>query len=288
MGRTKRRLLLSLVLASLCLAGAVQADALPRTSGALCAYARAKVGMGYLYGATGETCTPALRQARAEQYGDYAQLLLGPCERWDGLEVYDCAGLLEGFLAASEGPFPKEWRTNVEGAAARWCAESGPIETMPREPGILLFQADDAGRFRHMGVYVGQGRCVHARGHLYGVVEDEMPYLWTHWGRASWLVYDQPAEAGEPFTPWLCAGSRARVTTRDGKSLRVYARPIESEKNFTGITIKDGSVLTIQALVEGKPLWREIRAVERGGRERTVYVNAKDLSAIDIEKEELP
>ena len=78
------------------------------------------------------------------------------------------------------------------------------------------------------------------------------------------------------------------MTTRDGKSLRVYARPIESEKNFTGITIRDGSVLTIQAQVEGKPLWREIRAVERGGRERTGYVNAKDLSVLDDGKEETP
>lgn len=283
----KRRVFLSLFLALSCLASAAPADALPRTAGALCAYARAKVGMGYLYGAAGEICTPAVRRQRAEQYEDYAQLLLGPCERWDGLEVFDCAGLLEGFLSASEGLFPKEWRTNVEGAAARWCMESGPIETMPHEAGILLFQADDAGRFTHMGVYVGSGRCVHARGHLYGVVEDEMPYLWTHWGRASWLVYDQPAEAAEPFVPWLGAGSRARVTTRDGKSLRVYAHPIENGKNFTGITIKDGSELTIQAQVEGKPLWREIRAVERGGRERVGYVNAKDLSSYE-EREEAP
>lgn len=281
---------LSGLLMALCLMGGMQTACaegdLPRTASALCAYACGKVGAGYLYGATGEVSTPAVREARAAQYEAYAELLLGPCERWDGLETYDCAGLIEGFLRESQGPFPKEWHTNVSGAVERWCQETGPIETMPREPGILLFQQDETGRrFTHMGVYVGAGRCVHARGHLYGVVEDEMPYLWTHWGRASWLAYDLPEEGDGPFAPWLGAGSAARVTTRDGKSLRVYSHPKESDKNFTGITVKDGSLLTVEAPVEGKPLWREIQAMQRDGSLRRGFVQAKDLSAVKAGEE---
>ena len=34
----------------------------------------------------------------------------------------------------------------------------------------------------HTGIYIGNGKVVHAKGSKDGVVLDTMPSTWTHWG----------------------------------------------------------------------------------------------------------
>ena len=40
------------------------------------AFARSKIGQGYIYGAKGQTCTAAFRRQQAQQYPDQAQMIL--------------------------------------------------------------------------------------------------------------------------------------------------------------------------------------------------------------------
>jgi len=43
-------------------------------------FARAAVGCAYIYGATGQACTVAYRQARAKQYPAYAPKIIAYCQ----------------------------------------------------------------------------------------------------------------------------------------------------------------------------------------------------------------
>lgn len=45
------------------------------------------------------------------------------------------------------------------------CKEKGKIATMPDVPGVLVFMSG------HVGVYIGGGEVIEARGHEYGVIK---------------------------------------------------------------------------------------------------------------------
>ena len=64
------------------------------------------------------------------------------------------------------------------------CSERGTLETMPNIPGILVFMPG------HVGVYVGNGKVIEARGHAYGVVETNLIGRgWKEWGKLDWIEY---------------------------------------------------------------------------------------------------
>lgn len=72
-----------------------------------------------------------------------------------------------------------------------WCkskgAKNGAIATLPDVPGVLLFSSG------HVGVYIGGGYAVEARGFNYGVVKTRVKdRTWTDWSYmpASILEYD--------------------------------------------------------------------------------------------------
>ncbi len=258
---------------------------LPRTSSELVKYARSKVGLGYVYGAAGAICTPSFRAGMKDLYPQYKDLISNFAYVWDGMEVYDCIGLFKAFLVASNGEVPKTWLTNVNGAVNRWLTKPEPLATMPNEPGIVLLQQNATNSaFMHVGLYVGDGLSVHARGHRYGVVVDQMPQLWTHWSRPIWLEYDTPAEPQVEWPPFMGEGERALVDTSSGNALNLYRRPFEARKYFTGVRIPNYSEVTIQGIPINAPYWRIVTVPDSNGLMRTGYVYAKDLTVLDAPK----
>lgn len=72
---------------------------------------------------------------------------------------------------------------NVSGML-RNCTEQGPMETMPDLVGVLVFMDG------HVGIYIGNGKVIEARGHAYGVVETNLVGRgWTKWGKLNWIEY---------------------------------------------------------------------------------------------------
>ena len=256
-----------------------------RTASEFVRFVRSRLGCGYIYGGCGEISTPWFRKQRADLYPEFADLIMNAGAKWDGVEVYDCNGLIKTFLARSEGEYPPEWRTNVTGAVKRWMVEIEPIETMPREPGLLLLQKDpETNAFVHIGVYAGNGICVHARGHLYGVVKDPMPQLWTHWARPSWLTFDLPAEdASEPWPEYLSEGARALVDTSTGYALTMYTTTRVASRYLMRYRIPNKTEITIAEVPEGAHFWRKVTVVDNNGEEITGYVYAKDLTALELD-----
>lgn len=173
-------------------------------------WASARIGYPYIYGATGQTCTPSYRRARIDQYPEYKDNITTNCPvlsgkqssctgcKYDGKEAYDCAQFTR-FAMKSVGI------TLVSGATSQWTKTSwetkGTIANMPRDKVCMVFRADSSTVMGHVGIYCGDSYVIHAKGHAYGVVKDALSSgNWTHYGIPTGLYADGEVEE-DPDTP---------------------------------------------------------------------------------------
>lgn len=176
-----------------------------------------RVGNPYLMGGTGQPCTVDYRKARAAQYPEYAGKIKANCPRMKGTantckgcqyfdestgtgkRAYDCAQLVR-------------WAMNeigikmVSGATSQWretkWAVLGEMDTLPADKMVILYRKDDDGKMGHTGVALGDGSCVHAKGHDYGVVREGIAAYgrWTHWAIPEGLYTEIIDTSGEEET----------------------------------------------------------------------------------------
>ena len=58
------------------------------------------------------------------------------------------------------------------------------IDSLPEIPGLLLFKEG------HVGVYIGNGEAIEARGRNFGVVKTKIKDRdWIMWGKLDWIDY---------------------------------------------------------------------------------------------------
>lgn len=151
----------------------------------LCNYARNAISGGYCYGSSGEVCSLARRQQWAVANPAQQANLLGVCAKWDGKKVWDCSGLFRGAWRAL-AIYKSGGATTIFNT---WCIQSGLILQIPDEPGIAVFRSDGKG-MAHVGLYLGDGMVVDARGASKGVLHGPLKeYAWTHWGRLAEVSY---------------------------------------------------------------------------------------------------
>lgn len=160
------------------------------------AFARSKIGQGYIYGAKGQTCTAAFRRQQAAQYPDQAQNILVTGAKWDGRPVWDCAQLTRFAAKAAGVELPS-------GATSQWrkapWKRKGTIDTLPEGEVVYLYRQKGS-IMQHTGLALGDGTCVHARGTAYGVVHQPVrDYPWTHWA-SPWEAESDPLPV-EPLGP---------------------------------------------------------------------------------------
>ena len=166
---------------------------MPTKRDAMVARAKALLGSGYIYGATGWICTQKRMKQQADQYPEYASLIWRYGPRWIGKPCYDCAQLTRAVAREAGISLPSgsnsQWR-----AGGVW-SRQGLIENLPDEAGLFLYTMS-GGRMVHTGVSIGGGEEIDARGHAYGVVRRRIENTsFTHWAR---LNVDYDAEAGAP------------------------------------------------------------------------------------------
>jgi hypothetical protein len=164
-----------------------------------------KLGLGYVYSATGQVCTVELLKSAQVTYGktmgegyfqkngDYTK---GRCARWIGKFCFDCSGLIKAARKAISGV----WQDlSAQGLYDQCITKRGVISTMPLIPGTLVFMyQSNKERIVHVGVYVGNGEVIESRGVDYGVVKTKLSSrAWTHWGQVSWIELDIPDEKGK-------------------------------------------------------------------------------------------
>lgn len=199
-----------------------------------------RIGCAYVMGGTGKVCSPSYREARAAQYPNYAAQIRNNCPRLSGSAgsctgckwadpetgkgklCYDCAQLALACMAAAGIPL-------VSGANSQWnktrFSESGEISGLPRNKVCLVFRKDSDGKMHHVGVYMGDGSVIHARGHAYGVVHQQLEDVtFTHYGIPSGL-YDN-------VFPTVRKGNSGEYVTILQQALNSAGISIETDGKF--------------------------------------------------------
>ncbi len=165
---------------------------MPKTNTDLVSYATAQLGKPYWYGTFGQTASVGLYRAKKKQYPKY--YTANDFQSQYGKRVHDCVGLIKGYLWSDSPSSVPKFSVAQDVSAddmLKKCTESGPISTLPELPGVLVFMS------QHVGVYIGGGYVIEARGHAFGVVKTKLSGRgWTRWGKCPWITYtsaDKPS-----------------------------------------------------------------------------------------------
>ena len=171
-----------------------------KTANGLISYAQAQLGRPYWMGTFGNTANASLYRSNKARLPAYYTAADFPQQY--GLRVHDCIGLIKGYLW-SDGPDSAPQycsgackQDHSADSMYRACNPRGIIGTMPDKPGILVYMVDHRGVMVHVGVYIGNGQVIEARGHAYGVVQTALKGRgWTHWGLCPYITYNAAAAA---------------------------------------------------------------------------------------------
>lgn len=215
-----------------------------KTNIGLVEYAKAQLGKPYWYGCYGNIATKALYDYKKSQYPQY--YTDKDFESQFGQKVHDCIGLIKGYLWSDTPTSVPKYNVKQDVSANGMldkCQEKGDMSTMPQIPGVLVFM--DA----HVGVYIGDGYVIEARGHKYGVVKTKLSIRgWKSWGKCPWIEYEevkqekenlvlefqQAASAdGFKFPKYGCDGVWGSETASIAQKCVVKKRLIYKYKNAT-------------------------------------------------------
>lgn len=122
--------------------------------------------------------------------------------RWIGKRVTDCSGLLRWALRQLGEDIVHHARYQY----TECCAHKGRLVNGRREdgqpilPGTAVFLQGKEPHIHHVGVYVGHGVCIEAKGTLYGVVTSELSH-WDHWGELNMIDYTDAARIEDEAAP---------------------------------------------------------------------------------------
>ena len=201
----------------------------------LVAFVISMIGMPYWYGTCVYMCSTSVLNSKSKQYpSHYGSSRMAKYKAAIAAKqvCMDCVGMIKGFFWTNGGvgvldyinggeKFTNKYASNgcpdksangmLEYCKKQGC-KHGKIATLPDVPGILLFSSG------HVGVYIGGGYAVEARGFAYGVVKTRVKdRLWTDWAYMpeSLLKYDLGAgeSVKEPAPKEYALGERILKNT---------------------------------------------------------------------------
>ena len=165
-------------------------------------------GWGYVWGTYGEVFDQALYEYKLDQYpeevGRYAEFIE---TNWLGGRTADCVGLIKGYGWLNPETQEIEYGTNGMadvGADQMYenATEKDAIGSIPEIPGLAVWNAG------HIGIYIGGGEVIEAKGTRYGVVRTNLADgSWTHWLKISYITYLEEPPETEPTIPYEQGGS---------------------------------------------------------------------------------
>lgn len=152
-------------------------------------YCKAQLGRPYWYGTFGQKASETLYDMKRKQYPRMYASTDFPSQY--GQKVHDCVGLIKGYFwtDSADDMGPKycsngmgDWSADTLYAKCK--KKATVMQTMPDIPGIAVFMRG------HVGVYVGGGEVIEARGHAYGVVKTKLTERkWQKWAYIEGLQY---------------------------------------------------------------------------------------------------
>jgi hypothetical protein len=145
-------------------------------------------GWGYIFGASGQTWT-AEKQAAATR-----EMTVKYGAKWIGHRVADCSGLFVWAFKALGGSIYHGSNTIWR----RYCYRQGSLVNGARDdgiqlrPGTAVFLVKNGSR-HHIGLYIGGGVCIEAKGTINGVVTSKITH-WHEWGELKEVNYEGSVE----------------------------------------------------------------------------------------------
>ena len=215
-------------------------------------WCKERVGNPYIYGATQKKCTVSYREARAQQYPEYAANIkkycyvlsgkgfsCGNCKWYDKAKnthkyAYDCAQFVRWGADAAGLPPVKS------GATSQWKSDiwdvKGSFADVPANKLCCVFR-DKNGTKEHVGWYYN-GIAYHAQGHSTGVVAtDNKQYKsWTHYAimKGIYNADGTPVEMDnyvKPEEDVIQVLFQAKVSSMDAK-LNLRAEPDKNSERI--------------------------------------------------------
>lgn len=196
-----------------------------KTNTGLVAYAKAQLGKPYWYGTFGLTSTKALYESKKKQYPSQYQWAC-PSNQL-GVRVHDCIGLIKGYLWSDTPTSAPKYNAAQDVSANGMldkCTSKGSINSMPDVPGVLVFLPG------HVGVYIGDGYVIEAKGHAYGVVKTKLAGRgWKSWGKCPWITYETttPSKPKEETKPTTTTPTQASTKVEPYKVGKVYTLKVD-------------------------------------------------------------
>lgn len=133
-------------------------------------FVKAQVGNYYWFGTFGQKASVSLYNDRKAAYPnqykatDYKEQIADP------KPCFDCAGLVKSLWV-----YPKYNAADDLGATGIYgkCKIKGALSSESQlKPGYLVFKGNDKTK-THVGIYIGSGKVIEAKGHAYGVIESD-------------------------------------------------------------------------------------------------------------------
>ena len=158
-----------------------------KTNTGLVEYCKAMLGKPYWWGTFGQKATKDLYEQKKKQYPRYYKDT--DFEKQFGQRVHDCIGLIKGYLWSEDTESKPVYCSNgfKDVSADTYytqCRRKGMIGSIPDVAGIAVFMPG------HVGVYIGDGKVIEARGHKYGVVTTNLKdRSWTKWAYIDEIEY---------------------------------------------------------------------------------------------------
>ena len=163
---------------------------------------------GYVWGTFGLVLTNTLFEQKLKQYpqdvGNYRDFIIS---NWLNKRTADCVGLIKAYMwwdDEKNDPIYNSKQDVDSDGMFNMAKEKGDISTLPEIPGICLWKKG------HIGIYMGNGRVIEARGTKYGVIQAPLKGTnsanWTHWLKCPFIEYvkdTQPEHWAQKYYDYL-------------------------------------------------------------------------------------
>ena len=199
---------------------------------------------GYVLGGQGEFYTKELAEkwGNSKRAGKSKNYFTKDCYHWIGRNVVDCSGMIvEAFRAYT----PDYGDRTANYFYNSCCSERGSIKTLPEIAGVIVWKSG------HIGVYIGGGLVIEARGYKYGVVISQLStQRWTNWGKLKDVAYTAIPKAQPTFTREL----KYKSPMMRGDDVKALQALLTAAKESTGAI--DG--------IFGKKTRQAVKSFQRG------------------------
>lgn len=161
---------------------------------------------GYVWGTIGQVLTESVLSQKQKQYPSNINPYLDFIKKnYLGKRTADCVALIKSCVWWNNGNI--KYTSDIDMTADTLyerAKEKGPISTLPEIPGLALWYKG------HIGIYIGNGEVIEARGTLYGVVKTRVKERpWTNWCKVPFITYveERPMKTWEQILDEVSANS---------------------------------------------------------------------------------